>query len=495
MTEAKWYFLGPDKQPVGPYDQAGLAAFHAAGQLRVDALCWAEGQAEWLPLQDIPDLQAVLQPPVQLQTAGAQPQAVVAPAAIDPELAEFQAEIGAIEAETEQANRADTPPPDQQRFQDDDGTIYVWDSSMRRFVPAGETTSSTSYDVADMVYEAEDAKIPAMPAAIQEDEDGPTTSTAPGAEAQAAAQAAAAPAKEVGKEGGKGKKRSGEDIIEREKERSNKAKEEATRKAEWFELKQNTSVYVSGLPSDVTEEEVAQVFGKCGVIKEDDERRPRVKVYRDRESGMPKGDGLVTYLKDPSVELALNILDGAPFREDPKQVIHVQRAKFEQKGQDYVPKKKPKSKKKAAGVLSKQEKDLGWGGFDDKLAANKVTVILEHMFHPSEMEEEATLREDLEDDIKTECTKMGPVEKVRVFHMNPQGIVMVKFKTDEAAAKCIEVMEGRYFGGKRVSAHMWDGIANYHVKKQETAEEQQARLDKFAQQIEGKLPEDAASAG
>lgn len=93
----------------------------------------------------------------------------------------------------------------------------------------------------------------------QEDEDGPTTSTAPGAEAQAAAQAAAAPAKEVGKEGGKGKKRSGEDIIEREKERSNKAKEEATRKAEWFELKQNTSVYVSGLPSDVTEEEVAQV--------------------------------------------------------------------------------------------------------------------------------------------------------------------------------------------------------------------------------------------
>ena len=73
------------------------------------------------------------------------------------------------------------------------------------------------------------------------------------------------------------------------------------------------------------------------------------------------------------VELALNILDGAPFREDPKQVIHVQRAKFEQKGQDYVPKKKPKSKKKVAGVLSKQEKELGWGGFDDKLAANKVS--------------------------------------------------------------------------------------------------------------------------
>lgn len=90
-----------------------------------------------------------------------------APATIDPELAEFQAEIGAIEAETEQANRADTPPPDQQRFQDDDGTIYVWDANLRRFIPAAETAPSTSYDVADMVYEAEDEKIPALPAAIQ----------------------------------------------------------------------------------------------------------------------------------------------------------------------------------------------------------------------------------------------------------------------------------------------------------------------------------------
>ena len=54
-------------------------------------------------------------------------------------------------------------------------------------------------------------------------------------------------------------------------------------------------------------------------------------------------------------------------------MIRVQRAKFEQKGGDYVPKKKAKSKKKAAGVLSKQEKELGWGGFDDKLAANKVS--------------------------------------------------------------------------------------------------------------------------
>ena len=56
------------------------------------------------------------------------------------------------------------------------------------------------------------------------------------------------------------------------------------------------------------------MFAKCGVIKEDDERRPRVKVYRDRESGMPKGDGLVTYLKDPSVCLPCTSTPTAPQR-------------------------------------------------------------------------------------------------------------------------------------------------------------------------------------
>jgi hypothetical protein len=39
-------------------------------------------------------------------------------------------------------------------------------------------------------------------------------------------------------------------------------------------------VYVSGLPADATEAEMVRVFTKCGVIKLDDEAKPRVKVYR-----------------------------------------------------------------------------------------------------------------------------------------------------------------------------------------------------------------------
>ena len=42
----------------------------------------------------------------------------------------------------------------------------------------------------------------------------------------------------------------------------------------------------------------------------------------------------------------------------------------------------------------------------------QVTVILENMFHPEELLEEASLLKDLESDIYTECGKMGPIDKV-----------------------------------------------------------------------------------
>ena len=42
----------------------------------------------------------------------------------------------------------------------------------------------------------------------------------------------------------------------------------------------NTSVYVTGLPLDVTMEEVVTTFTKYGVIKDDEHKQPRVKLYR-----------------------------------------------------------------------------------------------------------------------------------------------------------------------------------------------------------------------
>lgn len=58
--------------------------------------------------------------------------------------------------------------------------------------------------------------------------------------------------------------------------------------AQWFDLKNNTSVYVTGLPEDTSVDEVAAAFGKCGVIKLDEAQQPRIKLYR---YGMHRVDG------------------------------------------------------------------------------------------------------------------------------------------------------------------------------------------------------------
>lgn len=75
--------------------------------------------------------------------------------------------------------------------------------------------------------------------------------------------------------------------------------------------------------------------------------------------------------------------------------------------------------------------------------------------------------------------------QVKLYHTHPDGIVSLKYSTADAAQQCIKVMDGRFFGGRQVKAHLWDGFSNYHVeKKAETAEEQARRLERFAQELE-----------
>ena len=75
--------------------------------------------------------------------------------------------------------------------------------------------------------------------------------------------------------------------------------------------------------------------------------------------------------------------------------------------------------------------------------------------------------------------------QVRVYPNHPEGVVSVKFKGEEAAEACLKLMHGRFFGGRQLDAGLWDGVANYNVKRQETAEEEAARLERFAAEIEG----------
>jgi HIV Tat-specific factor 1 len=265
----------------------------------------------------------------------------------------------------------------------------------------------------------------------------------------------------------------------------------------------NTSVYVTGLPADASEAELAAVFAKCGLVKENEDGTPKVKLYRDKATGQPKGDALVTYLKAPSVALALSILDGSQFRLGSGPPMAVTEAQFEEKavgrqlkgGKD-VKEKKESGASKVGGKAKGRGKGppgsdaaLGWDGFDDVAAPRRVVLVLRGMFAPEELREAGAL-EELRGDIAAECAKSGTVETVRVFEHHPEGVVSVKFRDPADADACRVKMHGRWFGGRQLSAAMYDGRTDLDAhrpktnKLGETEEEQAARLERFARELE-----------
>jgi len=88
----------------------------------------------------------------------------------------------------------------------------------------------------------------------------------------------------------------------------------------------------------------------------------------------------------------------------------------------------------------------------------------------------------LEAEITEEVEKLGEIERVKVFERNPEGVVAVKFVEARPAAKCIEVMNGRYFGGKQLEADYYDGFSNYVVKADDQDEEK--RIQEFGDWLE-----------
>lgn len=70
-----------------------------------------------------------------------------------------------------------------------------------------------------------------------------------------------------------------------------------------------------------------------GVIEEDDEGDPKVKLYA-RDDGSFSGEALVVYFKEESVTLAVTMLDEAELRiGDPSTVMSVTQAQFGHKGE------------------------------------------------------------------------------------------------------------------------------------------------------------------
>ncbi|KAI6648055.1 HIV Tat-specific factor 1-like [Oopsacas minuta] len=238
----------------------------------------------------------------------------------------------------------------------------------------------------------------------------------------------------------------------------------------WFEVeeKQNKHVYVSNLPSNTTEQQFIELMRKCGVIAENDDGKPKIKLYRT-EDGELKGDGLCTYLKVDSVPYAELILDG--YDMDGHK-LKVQSAQFQMKGEydaSLKPKKGKKNKKNRADKLVKWKDP-----FYDRPKHERV-VIVKNLFTTKEIAADPLLAVQVKEQIKTECEKCGKVKRAILAERHPEGVVSVMFLEHSDADKCVQMMHHRTFGGRVMDCSLWDGVTCYVTE--ETEEEQKSRLE------------------
>ncbi|CAG8802330.1 22886_t:CDS:2, partial [Gigaspora margarita] len=255
----------------------------------------------------------------------------------------------------------------------------------------------------------------------------------------------------------------------------------------------NTSVYVSGLPPDVTIEELAEVFSKYGVLLEDlNSGGPKIKLYKDDHDRL-KGDALVTYFKEESVLLACQLLDETDLRPNEASKIRVQKAQFKEKmpkpSEDTNNTLVKQDKKKVQKKLHQLEKKLDWFEAEPGKKAERYSkiVILKYMFTLEELENDVSLILDLKEDIREECQKLGEVTNVVLYDKESDGIVSVKFKDPLSAEACVLKMNGRFFAGRKIEAHIFDGKQKYQKtgsKSNETEEEESIRLEKYAKWLE-----------
>ena len=107
------------------------------------------------------------------------------------------------------------------------------------------------------------------------------------------------------------------------KEKRKRYKE--NKKKKWYNTKFNTNVYVSGLPKEITEAELSDFFLRCGIIRLDPHSgEKRIKIYED--NGIKKGDALISYAREESVDLAVEHLNDSEIK--PGFKIHVERVSF-----------------------------------------------------------------------------------------------------------------------------------------------------------------------
>ncbi|KAG2813825.1 hypothetical protein PC129_g13488 [Phytophthora cactorum] len=185
--------------------------------------------------------------------------------------------------------------------------------------------------------------------------------------------------------------------------------------------KGNSSVYITGLTTYMACRQFEGVCNKLGKVR-------RIKFYKDKKGGL-KGDAVVTFSSRATMLKAVDRLNH--FEVKPGVIITATEATFSSKQ-----------------PIEKEESKENTGAAQTQLDLPSCSIFLKHIWDPLEGSD-AGFFDELEEDIRSECSKHGAVERVQIV---ADGSVVVRFAELNAAIACLKVMNGRWFAGRQIEA-------------------------------------------
>ncbi|KAI0322641.1 hypothetical protein OF83DRAFT_1080075 [Amylostereum chailletii] len=222
-------------------------------------------------------------------------------------------------------------------------------------------------------------------------------------------------------------------------------------------------LYVGSLHFNLTESDIKQVFEPFGELE-------FVDLHRDPMTGRSKGYAFVQYKRAEDARMALEQMEGFELAgrtlrvntvHEKGTVRYTQQDSLDEAGGGNL---NAASRQALMQKLARIEPT----SVPETIARPNIQamesrcVLLKNMFNPAE-ETERDWDKELAEDVKGECEeKYGAVARIKVDRES-QGEIYVKFDTVDAARQAIQGLNGRWFGGRPVSAgFISDAIMQAH---------------------------------